>query len=38
MYCNICNIENLKILLFKKKLSLCIVYSKCGHKFKKIFK
>ena len=36
------NIENLKKLnyqiLFKKTLCLSIVYSKCGHKYERIFK
>ena len=34
------NIENLKIqkyIFFKKKLSISIVYSKCGNEYKKIF-
>ena len=38
----IVNIENLKKLkhqiFFKKTLSLSIVYSKCGHEYKEIFK
>ena len=36
------NIENLKkkkvLYIFKKTLSLSIVYSNCGDKYKKIFK
>ena len=36
------NIENLKKLTYhilkKKALSLCTVYSKCGHECEKIFK
>ena len=33
------NIENLKYYIFlKKTLNLSIVYSKCGHEYKKIFK
>ena len=36
---NIENLKKLKHYAFKKKtLSLSIVYSKCGHKYKKIFK
>ena len=44
MYCNVCNkhrkFKNPKILYIqkKKKLSLSIVYSKCGHEYKIIFK
>ena len=41
--CNVCNkyrkSKNIKIsLIFKKTLALSIVYSKCGHECKKIFK
>ena len=43
IYCNVCNkyrkFKNLKIsYIFKKFLGLSIVYSKCGHEYKKIFK
>ena len=39
MYCNISNkYRKFKISNFLKKLSLSIVYIKCGHKFKKIFR
>ena len=39
MYCSICNkYRKFKISYFLKKLSLSIVYSKCGYKFKKISK
>ena len=40
IYCNVCNEyrKSEKIYIFKKALSLCIVYSKCGHECKKIFK
>ena len=43
MYCNVCNkYEKLKkkhiTYIFQKILSLSIVYSKCGHEYKKIFK
>ena len=43
MYCNACNkyriFKKSKIsFIFLKKLSLSIVYSKCGHEYKKIFK
>ena len=39
MYYNICNkYRKFKISNFLKKLSLSIVYIKCGHQFKKIFK
>ena len=39
MYCNICNkYRKFKIFNFLKNLSLSIVYIKCGHKFKKIFR
>ena len=42
MYCNICNkyrkLKKTKIsYIFKKTLSLSIVYSKCGHEYEKIF-
>ena len=30
--------KNPKINVFKKTLDLPIIYSKCGHKYKKIFK
>ena len=32
------NLQKPKYHIFKKKLSLSIVYSKCGHKYEKIFK
>ena len=35
---NIENLKKLKHYAFKKTLSLSVVYSKCGHKYKKIFK
>ena len=43
MHCNVCNkyrkFKKTKISnIFRKILSLSIVYSKCGHKQKKIFK
>ena len=43
MYCNVCNkyrkFKKSEILyIFEKTLSLFIVYSKCGHEYKKIFK
>ena len=42
MYCNVCSkyrkSKKTKICIFKKTLSLSIVYSKCGREFKKIFK
>ena len=43
MYCNVCNkyrkFKKAKIsYIFKKTLSLSIVYSKCGHEYEKIFK
>ena len=43
IYCNVCNkyrkSKNPKIsYIFKKTLSLCIVYSKCGNEYKEIFK
>ena len=43
IYCNFCNkyrkFKNPKISYFlKKSLDLSIVYSKCGHEYKKIFK
>ena len=43
MYCNVCNkyekSKKSKIsYIFQKTLSLSIVYSKCGHEYKKIFK
>ena len=42
MYCNVCNkyrkSKKIKIsYIFKKILSLSIVYSKCGHEYEKIF-
>ena len=42
MYCNICNkyrkLKKTKIsYIFKKTLSLSIVYSNCGHEYEKIF-
>ena len=42
MYCNVCNkyrkSKKIKIsYIFKKMLSLSIVYSKCGHEYEKIF-
>ena len=43
IYCNVCNkyrkFENPKIsYIFKKTVSLSIVYSKCGYEYEKIFK
>ena len=44
MYCNVCNryYKNLKktvvTYVFKKILNLSIVYSKCGHEQRKVFK
>ena len=43
MYCNACNKYRIftksKIsFIVLKRLSLSIVYSKCGHEYKKIFK
>ena len=43
MYCNICNKyrkskKAKRLYIFKKTLNLSIVYSKCGHEYKKIFK
>ena len=43
MYCKVCNtcrkFQKTKISnIFKKALSLSIVYSKCGHEYEKIFK
>ena len=43
MYCNVCNkyrkSKKTKIsYIFKKALSLSLVYSKCGHEYKKMFK
>ena len=43
IYCNICSkyrkSKKTKMLyIFKKALSLSIVYSKCGHEYEKIFK
>ena len=43
MYCNVCNkyrkFKNTEIsYVFKKLLSLSIVYSKCSHEYKKVFK
>ena len=42
MYCNVCNkyrkLKKTKIYIFKKTLSLSIVYSNCGHAYEKIFK
>ena len=43
MYCNVCNeyrkFKNLEIsYIFKKTLDLSIIYFKCGHEHKKIFK
>ena len=43
IYCNVCNkyrkSKNPKILYtFFKKIGLSIVYSRCGHEYKKIFK
>ena len=41
-YCNVCNKyrkpKKTKMLyVFKKALSISIVYSKCGHEYEKIF-
>ena len=43
MYCSVCNkyrkFKKTKIsYIFKKTLSLSIVYSKCGHEYVKMFK
>ena len=43
VYCNVCDkyrkFKNPKMsYIFKKTLSLFIVYSKCGHEYEKIFK
>ena len=43
MYCNVCNKyrkfkKNKTSYIFKKALSLSVVYSKCGHECEKIFK
>ena len=43
MYCKVCDkyrkLKRTKIrYIFKKTLSLSIVYSKCGHQYEKIFK
>ena len=43
MYCNVCNkyrkFKNTEIsYVFKKLLSLPIVYSTCSHEYKKVFK
>ena len=43
IYCNVCNkyrkSKDIKIsFIFEKTLALSIVYSKCGHEYKKIFK
>ena len=43
IYCNICNRyrkpKNPKLpYIFQKTVDLSIVYSKCGHEYKKIFK
>ena len=43
MYCNVCNkygksTKSKISYIFQKTLSLSIVYSKCGHEYKKIFK
>ena len=41
IYCNVCSkyrIFKRYIYIFKKKLSLSIAYSKCGHEYEKIFK
>ena len=43
MYCNVCakyrKIKKTKMsYVFKKTLSLSIVYSRCGHDYEKIFK
>ena len=35
---NIENLGKLKHIIYKKRLSLSIVYSKCSHEYKKIFK
>ena len=35
---NIENFKKLKYYIFKKTLSISIVYSKCGHEYEKIFK
>ena len=42
MYCNVCNkhrkIKTLEYHMFLKTLGLSIVYSKCGHEYKKYLK
>ena len=38
MYCNVCNKYRKCKDTIWKRLSLSIVYSKCGHEFGKIFK
>ena len=43
MYCNVCNryrkFKKTKLsYIFKKSLSLSIIYSNCGHEYEKIFK
>ena len=35
---NIENLKNLKYYIFKKTLSISIVYSKHGHEYQKLFK
>ena len=35
---NIENFKKLKYYIFKKTLSISIVYGKCGHEYEKIFK
>ena len=35
---NIENLKKLKYYIFKKTLSISIVYSKCGHEYEKKFK
>ena len=43
MYCNVCNeyrkLKKTEILyIFKKALSISIVYSECGHEYEQVFK
>ena len=39
IYCNVCNeyrkFKNVKISYIFKKIDLSIIYSKCGHEYKK---
>ena len=42
IYCNVCSryrkSKNPKIYIFKKTLCLSVIYRKCGHEYKKMFK